>query len=278
MYYDQNNPYYGYNAAGYNSLGHYDPYAQYAYAEAEYERQVNLSQMGQQLVNSLLQENFGVASGQVNNIMNIFLTRRRDVLRLIEAYGVPPRISQALTRRIVIFVINNAPNLPVLFPQQVNRLVNQFFREDRLVIPILRFFGVPDFVIRQYITRVIRVTLRNLVFIPGPSIEATVNQLLAIFEQRFPNFLGLTSVYNIPVFTARNIVRGIIRFTLLNVERISAFGSINARAQEMVNLIFAEQPELIRVMIRNGVPANRADDIARQIVAFTLREGGLYEE
>ena len=260
--------------AEYPDFRGYQGYADPAFVSDE--RQVT-GQAGQQLVNFLLQQTIAGTNPRVEAIMQIFLTRRRDVLRLIENYGVPPRISQALTRQIIVFVINNAqPGVNI--PQQVQRLVNQFYRQDQLVIPILRFFRVPDFVIRQYITRVIRITLRNLIFIPGQNIEREVNELLRLFEQRFPNFLGLTNVYNVPVRVARDIVRDIIRFTLLNAERISPFGTIQQRAQEMVNLIMREQPELIRVMRRYGVPANQADDIARRIVIFTLREAGFDED
>jgi len=213
---------------------------------------------------------------QVTEILQIFLTRRQDVLQLIEAYGVPRTVSRALTRRIIRFVLDNAALVPGTLEQRVQALYRRFIAQDQQVPFILRLFRVPENVIQQYITRVIRVTLRNIVTIPTPppptpNIDRIVNAILVDFERQFPNFLGLTTIYRIPTVIARAIVRSIIRFTVLNLNRIPAVGTIQSRADAMLILLDAEQPELIEQMIRRGVPAGQAEAITRQIIIFTLR-------
>lgn len=209
---------------------------------------------------------------QASEILQIFLTRRQDVLQLIEAYGVPRRISRVLTTRIIQFVLNNAPQVSGTIEQRTQELFRRFIARDNIVVPILRVFGVPFSTIYQYIREVIRVTLRNIVTIPPvPDINARVREILRAFETQFPNFLGLTSVYNIPIGIARNIVSDIIRFTLVNINRIPQTGTVQERADAMLRLLDRERPDLIRAMINRGVPAGQAESITRQIIEFTLR-------
>jgi len=207
---------------------------------------------------------------EANEILQIFLTRRQDVLELIEAYGVPRRISRILTRRIIEFVIDNSENAVRDVEREVQILFRQFIRQDRVIIPILRIFRIPENIINQYIRRVIRVTLRNLEAKPDPNINQAVRRILREFEETYPNFLGLTTRYNIPVNVSRSIIRNIIRFTLQNLNRISQVGSIQRRADDMLRLLDSENPELIEAMISRGVPAQRAENITRQTILFTL--------
>lgn len=229
--------------------------------------------LGQDIMEANMDDGALRQMNEVREILQIFLTRRRDVLELIEAYGVPRRFSRALTIRIIRFVLDNAAQVPGTFEQRVERLFRRFIAEDRVVNAILRFFRVPQSVINQYIREVIRVTLRNIVTIPPqpePGINARVRAILREFEEQYPNFLGLTTTYRIPPGIARNIVRDIIRFTLLNLNRIPTVGTIQQRADAMLRLLDAENPELIEQMIVRGVPAGQAEAIARQIILFTL--------
>lgn len=211
---------------------------------------------------------------QVQEILQIFLTRRQDVLQLIERYGVPRRISRALTTRIIQFVLNNAAQIPGDIERRTSVLFRQFMNSDNLTVAILRIFNVPFNIINQYIREVIRITLRNIVTIPPippqPDINERVRQISLAFEQQHPNFLGLTTVYRIPIAEAREIVRGIVRFTLVNLDRIPQTGTIQQRADAMLRLLDAQRPDLIRAMINRGVPAGQAEAITRQIIIFTL--------
>lgn len=203
-------------------------------------------------------------------IMTEFQTSGMDILHLIEFYGVPRNLSLAFTRRIIRFVLRNAGSLTGTLDQNTARLYTQFTAQDRVVIPLLRAYRVPETVIGQYIREVIRFTLRNIERVPLPGINQEVQRLLREFERQNPTFLGLTTTYRIPVGIARNIVRDIIDFTLLNINRIPQTGTIQQRTEAMLRLLDAERPELIRQMIRRGVPAAQAETITRQIILFTL--------
>ena len=240
-----------------------------------YERQMTLEHAERLFRQDIIEANMDEGElrqvNQVRDILQIFLTRRQDVLELIEAYGVPRRFSRAITTRIIRFVLDNAAQVPGGFQQRVERLFRQFIAEDREVSRILRSFRVPQNVINQYIQEVIRVTLRNIVTIPPqPDINARVRAILREFEVQHPDFLGLTTRYRIPIGIERNIVRGIIRFTLLNLNRIPTVGTIQQRADAMLRLLDSEDPELIEQMISRGVPAGQAESITRQVILFTL--------
>ncbi|MTI67761.1 MAG: hypothetical protein FH753_14340 [Firmicutes bacterium] len=207
---------------------------------------------------------------EVSEILQIFLTRRVDVLNLIESYGVPRLISRAITRRIIKFVLENEYNIPGNFREKTRKLFRRFIKEDRVIVFSLRMFGVPEDIIYEYIRKVIRVTLRNIDYPYYPNIDREVNRVLKEFERTYPNYLGLTTRYNINRGIARNIVRDIIEFTLLNITRIPQVGPIDKRAKEMLKLLDREAPKLIERMINRGVPPVRAEAITKEIIRFTF--------
>jgi hypothetical protein len=215
-------------------------------------------------------------------ILQIFLTRRQDVLQLIETYGVLRPITIEATRIIIQYVFNNANQIPGNIQQKEERLFRQFTNSDMIVIPILRIFRVPDNVINQYIREVIRVTLRNIGTQPQPQPQPepdpVVRRILRDLETQHPNFFGLTVRYNIPLNAARNISSDIINFTLRNINRIPQTGNFQQRADVMLRLLDSQNPQLIERMISRGVPAGEAETIARQIILFTLRNIGTQPE
>lgn len=245
----------------------YDPGNPYTnYDMEQYYRQM-AEVYGQQI---MWEEEMGYRqNNEVQEILQFIVRRRPGILRQIEIFGVPPLVSRAITRRIIRFVLDNAAQVPGDFQRKVQILFNRFVAQNQVVILTLRFYRVPEQVIERFIRQVIAVTLRQME--TGGDLEQEVERILRRFERRFPEFLGLTSIYRIPRPVAREITRGIIRFTLENIERISPFGTLNQRAQEMLVLLDREQPELIRAMIRRGVPAAVAEDITLQIIRFTLR-------
>lgn len=243
----------------------YDPTYSYQYDYGLYYRQM-AEMYAQQLA---WEEGIGYRQdNEVQEILQFIIRRRPEILRQIEAYGVPPVVSRTITRRIIRFVLDNAAQTPGNFQRKVELLFNRFVAQNRVVILTLRLYGVPQQVIDQYIRQVIAVTLRQMDV--GPDLEQEVERILRQFERRFPEFLGLTSTYRIPRPAAREITRGIIRFTLVNIDRISPFGTVNQRAQEMLRLMNREQPQLIRAMTSRGVPPAAAENIALQIIRFTL--------
>jgi len=231
--------------------------------------------LGNELAEDALQERTPSQRDQVGELLEIVLVRCQRPISLVEIYGVPRRITRALTRRIIRFVLNHAAQVPGNLQQRTAALFRRFMQEDRVVDFLLNLFRVPQEIIDDYIRCVIRVTLQNIVTIPPiptPDIEAQVRSILRAFENQFPNFLGLTNVFNISTVIARAIVSDIIRFTLVNINRIPAAGNFQQRADAMLRLLDAEQPELIEQMIRRGVGAGRAEDITRRIILFTLRQ------
>lgn len=210
----------------------------------------------------------------VNRIYRIIEVRYSYLLEILERYNVPPYVIEIITKRIIRFTLANADKIPGNINRKVNILYRQFIRKERRVILILNLFGVPRFSIERYIKGVIRATLE--ISDDGASnIEREVNRLLRLFEAQFPNYLGLTNIYGIPRPIARRIVRNIIEYTLRNINRISPIGSIQRRADQMLRLLDAERPDLIRAMIVRGVPAVRAEEITRRIIIFTLRNENL---
>ncbi|MCK4261143.1 MAG: hypothetical protein KAX49_19365 [Halanaerobiales bacterium] len=153
---------------------HYEPFCPqyfccpyyYNYFRAFYNHYLALEYFRQ-----LREEDSGVSDAEevrdyrkksVNSILRIFLTRRRDVLALIEVFGVPRYVSIVLTRRIIRFVLENAKKVKGNLNQKVRKLFNKFIKKNRRVIIVLKLFGVPQPIINRYIRRVIRVTLRNI--------------------------------------------------------------------------------------------------------------------
>ncbi len=154
MHYVYSCPYYYNNIVRANPEVFVDPYLAYRYFY-ELQREDSLENP----------QEYGYGSyhkKSVNSILRIFLIRRRDVLALIEAYGVPRAVSISITRRIIIFVLKNEDKVKGNLNEKVRKLFNKFIKNNQKVIMILRLFGVPQPIIRRYIRRVIRVTLRNI--------------------------------------------------------------------------------------------------------------------
>lgn len=245
----------------------YDPMNPYMnYGTELYYRQM-AEMYGQQLA---WEEETGFRQdGEVQRILQFIIRRRPAILQQIEVYGVPQVVSRAIARRIIRFTLDNAAQIPGNLQRKVQVLFNRFIAQNQVVVLTLRLYGVPQNVIERFIRQVITVTLRQME--TGGDLEQEVERILRRFEAQFPQFLGLTSVYGIPRPVAREITRGIIRFTLVNIERVSPFGTLNQRAQQMLLLLDREQPQLIRAMINRGVPAGVAENITLQIIRFTIR-------
>jgi hypothetical protein len=251
--------------------------------EATYSNYLNLLHQANQILEQEVQEDISEYDlmRQGNNlaeILQIFLTRRQDVLQLIEFYGVQRIISMETTRIIIQFVLNNARQTTGNIQQRADQLFRQFINQDRVVAMVLRLFRVPENVINQYIREVILVTLRNMETQPQPQPQPdgnpNVRRILRELELQHPNFFGMTVRYNIPENAARNISRDIIEFTLDNVNRIPQTGNFQQRADAMLRLLDSRNPELIERIIGRGVPAGEAEAITRQIILFTLRNIG----
>ncbi len=221
-----------------------------------------------------ISNNLNQSRQNIDQIYSIIINRYPHLLQLLERYNIPPAIIQVLTRRIIEFTITNAPNVPGDLNRKVNILYRSFVDENQRLLLALKVIGVPENVLERYIKGVIRATL-EIIDHNDSNINAETERLLRLFERRFPNFLGLTNIYNIPRRNARRIVSDIIEFTLRNIDRISPIGSIQSRADQMLLLLDRERPQLIETMIRQGVPANRAENITRRIIVFTLRNGQL---
>lgn len=253
----------------------YDPYRSY---EVEYLDYLDLLHHANKLLelenNEDISEDSLMRQGNnLTDILQIFLNRRQDVLQLIEAYRIPRIISTEITSMIIRFVLNNASQITGNVQQRAEQLFNRFINRDRVVVPVLRLFRVPDNVLYRYIREVILVTLRNINTqpVPEPDTNPTVRRILRELEVQHPNFFGLTVRYNILQNAARQIARDIIEFTVLNLNSIQQVGTLQQRADSMLRLLDSEKPELIKRMIRRGVPAAQAEAITRQIILFTLQ-------
>lgn len=237
----------------------------------------NNHQLAQHYLQEIQAENespiFTEQRQSVNQIYRIIQIRHRSLLAILERYNVPPIIIETTTKSIIRFTLNNANSVPGNINQKVNVLFRNFVRRETRTILILTAAGVPRSSINRFIRGVIRATLQIIGDSGGGvgNIRREVNRILRLFERRFPTFLGLTTTYRIPRATARRITRDIIAFTLRNLNRISRFGSIQQRANQMLRLLDTQRPDLIRAMIVRGVPAGRAEEIARRIIVFTLR-------
>lgn len=261
----------------------YDPYRSNAKGHFEYLQRLHYAHqlLEQETREELTEYQLPRQVNAAAQILQIFLTRRQDVLQQIEAYGVLRPISMETTRIIIQYVLNNANQIPGSIQQKEERLFRQFTNTDTIVVPILRIFRVPENVINQYVREVIRVTLSNMGTGPQPEPQPepqpqpepnpVVRRILRELEMQHPNFFGLTERYNVPQNAARNITSDIIDFTLRNINRIPQTGNFQTRANAMLRLLDSQNPQLIERMIRRGVPAVQAESITRQIILFTLQ-------
>lgn len=215
---------------------------------------------------------------EVNRIWRIFRTRRRDVLRLIENFGVPRRVTRAITKRIIRFVLQNKDKVSGGLQRKVQVLFTRFIATNPGILLILNVFGVPPRVSRQFIRRVIRVTLRNADR-KNPNhrqnnLQAEADEILQELEESFPQITDLANTFNVPIEEVRDIARRIILFTLENLDQVPEFGPTSLRAQQMYMLLQQQEPELLRKIVELGVPVFIVDDIARTIIIFVLERNG----
>lgn len=95
-----------------------------------------------------------------------------------------------------------------------------------------------------------------------------INRIMAIINQQYSNYYTELQRYGVQRIVARNIFRNIVTYTLRVEDNFT--GNLNQRTNAIFNAYRRDNARIFVILAGYGVPANRVNQIIRDIIRITL--------
>ncbi|KXZ39159.1 hypothetical protein SAMN05661008_01148 [Alkalithermobacter thermoalcaliphilus JW-YL-7 = DSM 7308] len=207
----------------------------------------------------------------IDKIINEIEKKHSYLYSEVSKTGLSSAVMRVLMRFVVRYVVDNANKYKGTIRQRATNILNDLRREHAWIFFVLRAYGIAPRLIDQVMLEIISfvlVYLETSSHIPN-EIERKANIILNLIRDNTSVFNDLRN-YGIPQRRIEHIVKGIIVFTLMNIDPSDIYTNMEEKVRNILLKIQQDNIDEFKELQSYKIPISQIRAILRTIIRFTI--------